>query len=205
MKQKSMTLLSLNLVMINTANSTTNNNTAINTSINMASSVNNGLHLQSPDLSTPPHIKRVSSSPPKMKRQNTFCHRAELSEISEDPMRILSRPPLMITPDMPFGLESISCELACYFYMKYRNKLIYMDSRRDVKILYMKTFKSWCPVHLVNAPRHVSQVMFAMAYYVCACRVFGGKIKWNNLIQSPSPPCGYPNQFDLIKNVTMRY
>lgn len=187
--------------MINTTTSTTNNNTANN----MENIEKNGLRLQSPDLCTPPRVKRESYSPPKLKRQSTLCHRVELGEISNDPVRILSRPPLKIIPDMPFGLESISCELACYFYMKYRNKLIYMDSRRDVEILYMKTFKSWCPVHLINAPRHVSQVMFAMAYYVCACRVFGGKVKWNNLIQSPSPPCGYPNQFDLIKNVTMRY
>jgi hypothetical protein len=111
--------------------------------------------------------------------------------------------PEKVEPDMMWGLESISCELAGAFYIQYRNKLIHMESRREVQGLYMKTYKSWCPTHLVSAPRHVSQVMYAMANYLRVCSIRGGKIVWYTMPLLPPAPVNCANQLALIENVTM--
>ena len=154
---------------------------------------------------SPPRFQRNSVYTPSEKRflQCPGAPRRRLKS-NEDNDITKAKPPFKIVPDMPYGLESISCELACLFYIKYRNKLMHMESRRDVEILYMKTFKSWCPVHLTIATRHVSQIIFALSHYMHACRIFGGKILWYNNINIPLIPSGFPNQLQLIQNVTMR-
>ena len=113
-------------------------------------------------------------------------------------------PPVLINPDMPNELESVSCELALAFYLQHRNRLLHINDRQAVQVLYMKTHKFWCPVHLRNAPRHVSQVMFAMVNYLRVCRIQGGNISWHNLPVLPPIPTGFDNQMELVRNITVR-
>jgi len=112
-------------------------------------------------------------------------------------------PPSFAIPDMIYGLESVSCELAIYFYLKHRNTLFTLTRRKDVETLYMKTWLQWCPLHLRTAPRHTMQIIFALSNYMCACRVIGGNIEWYGAINPPQVPQGFPNQIHLHRNVTM--
>ena len=112
-------------------------------------------------------------------------------------------PPPFAIPDMAYGLESVSCELAIYFYLQHRNTLIHMVRRKDVETLYMKTWSQWCPLHLRTAPRHTTQIIFSLSNYMRACRVLGGKIEWYTVINPPQVPQGYPNQIHVHRNVTM--
>jgi hypothetical protein len=114
-----------------------------------------------------------------------------------------SKPPSMIDPDMEFGLESVSCELADEFYKKHRNQLLHMPNRKNVTKLYIKSWKEWCPPHLLCAPRHVNQVLYAMAYYMRVCQISVDTIVWYTLPHIPDIPDGYSNQISLHSNVTL--
>lgn len=112
-------------------------------------------------------------------------------------------PPPFAIPDMIYGLESVSCELAIYFYLRHRNTLLHMTRRKDVETLYMTTWSRWCPLHLRTAPRHTTQILFALSNYMRACRILGCNIEWYTSINPPQVPCGFPNQIHPHRNVTM--
>ena len=78
-----------------------------------------------------------------------------------------------------------------------------MTTRREVEILYMRTYKKWVPPHLMNTPRHTSQVLYALSHYVQACNIKGNYIQWYQMIHVPSIPLNFPNQNALVKNITM--
>ena len=111
--------------------------------------------------------------------------------------------PRYVEPDMMYGLESISCELAHEFYLQHRNRLIKLSDRKEVEVLYMKTYKYWCPVHLKSSPRHTKQIMYALANYLRVCNINKGHITWYSYVELPCIPRGFTNQENLIKNVTM--
>ena len=106
----------------------------------------------------------------------------------------VSSPLLRITPDMDYGLESVSCELAYIFYNKYRNVLIHLNSRREVEKFFILKYKELCPFHLINLPRHTSQILFALSNYFRVCQIKGTNIMWYLTFNIPLPPRGYPNQ-----------
>lgn len=101
---------------------------------------------------------------------------------------------LRITPDMDYGLESVSCELAYIFYNKYRNVLIHLNSRREVEKFFITKYKELCPLHLIHLPRHTSQILFALSNYFRVCQIKGTNIMWYLTFNIPLPPRGYPNQ-----------
>lgn len=136
------------------------------------------------DMKTPsPHKKRTPNAPVKFKRR--------------------IEAPMYVEPDMMYGLESISCELAHEFYLQHRNRLIKLSDRKEVEVLYMKTYKYWCPVHLKSSPRHTKQIMYALANYLRVCDINKGAVKWYAYVELPHAPRGFSNQQMLINNVTM--
>tara|TARA_Y100000389_G_C17290376_1_gene427721 strand:- start:186 stop:686 length:501 start_codon:yes stop_codon:yes gene_type:complete len=135
-------------------------------------------------MKTPsPHKKRTPNAPVKFKRR--------------------IEAPRYVEPDMMYGLESISCELAHEFYLQHRNRLIKLSDRKEVEVLYMKTYKYWCPVHLKSSPRHTKQIMYALANYLRVCDINKGAVKWYAYVELPHAPRGFSNQQMLINNVTM--
>ena len=111
--------------------------------------------------------------------------------------------PKYVAPDMMYGLESISCELAHEFYLQHRNHLIKINNRKDVEVFYMKTYKFWCPPHLKSSPRHTSQIMYALSNYLRVCDINKGDLYWYAYVELPRGPVNFPNQLNLVKNVTM--
>ena len=113
--------------------------------------------------------------------------------------------PDYVEPDMNFGLESISCELANYLYNAYRNKLIHITSRKRLEQFIIKNYRNIRPVHLCNCERHVSQIIFALCNYYRVCRIIkNNEIEWYFVMEIPAPPEGCLNQLRLIANVTFR-
>jgi len=115
-----------------------------------------------------------------------------------------TRVPELVEPDMNFGLESISCELAYYVYNAYRNKLIHITSKNEVVKFIIKNYKDIRPVHLCRCERHVSQIMYALCNYYRVCRIRKSEVTWYFVLETPAPPEGYLNQLGLIANVTFR-
>lgn len=113
--------------------------------------------------------------------------------------------PDYVEPDMKFGLESISCELANNLYNVYRNKLIHITSRKKLEQFIIKNYRDIRPPHLCNCERHVSQIIFALCNYYRVCRIIkNNEIEWYFVMEIPEPPEGYLNQLRLIANVTFR-
>lgn len=115
-----------------------------------------------------------------------------------------NKAPDFVDPDMKFGLESISCELAGALYNNYRNKLIHIDKKQDLLKFIILNYKSIRPVHLCNCVRHASQILFALSNYYGVCHVEGNDIKWYLTMDIPLPPTDCLNQLKLIANVTIR-
>lgn len=109
-----------------------------------------------------------------------------------------------MTPDMDYGIESVSCELARAFYFYHRDKLVDVRDLADVYTLYSESWRFWCPLHLIYASRSTKQVMYAMTYYIRACQICESNVVWYSDPYIPSMPRNFPNQLNLISNVTMR-
>lgn len=178
------------------------NNMISNTTTNN----NNMYKLTHPDI-IDTHMDSPLHTPNKRSQQKTpdaprvrRMHRQSFDGII--PLRHIL-PPAKVMCDMPFGLESISCELAIEFYNTQRNTLIHITNRRDVEILYMRTWKKWVPPHLQNVKRHTSQVLYALSHYVRACNIKGDEINWYHLVNVPTIPLNYPNQNELVNHITM--
>ena len=151
------------------------------------------LNIQIPNES----IKMIPK--PILKRSNAVS----ISPLYNDNQK-KSMVPELVEPDMNFGLESISCELAYYVYNAYRNKLIHITSKNEVVKFIIKNYKDIRPVHLCTCERHVSQIMYALCNYYRVCRIRKNEVTWYFVLETPAPPEGYLHQLGLIANVTFR-
>lgn len=79
----------------------------------------------------------------------------------------------LIKPDMPNGLESISCMIAKQFYENCQQYLVGCTDRKSVESLYNTTIHSWISYDLSKRQkkRSFNQVLYALANDGKVCKV----------------------------------